>query len=111
MITRKIIVKLSLLISDSFVFICDFHREQAWERWLSKKSNGCSGSKQEILAKLRRIAHAMTEEECDLAIRSMEQSHLWREPCFAKLVEYIERYWLKEKKVSCNQLDAFDSDI
>ncbi|XP_065679986.1 uncharacterized protein LOC124806407 isoform X2 [Hydra vulgaris] len=23
------------------VHICDFHREQAWERWLSKTANGC----------------------------------------------------------------------
>ena len=30
---------------------------------------------------------------------------------FRKTVEYIEQYWIKEKKVSCNQFDAFDSDI
>eukprot|EP00794_Sanderia_malayensis_P012566 gene12566-13853_t len=29
--------------------ICDFHREQAWERWLRKTSNGCAKVRKEIL--------------------------------------------------------------
>ena len=48
---------------ESAIYICDFHREQAWERWLSKSSNGLLNEKQKVLAKLRAIAKARTEEE------------------------------------------------
>lgn len=40
---------------ESAIYICDFHREQAWERWLSKSSNGLLNEKQKVLAKLRAI--------------------------------------------------------
>ena len=83
------------------MLICDFHREQAWERWLSKVSNGCSHIKQEVLAKLRRIAHAITEEECEAAIQSLRQWEIWKHSSYSKLVDYVERYWFKEKKASC----------
>ena len=91
--------QVNFCLSESFVFICDFHREQAWERWLSKKSNGCVERKQEILAKLRRVAHALTEKECNVAIAEMKTSHIWKDPDYKKLVEYVDHYWLKEKKV------------
>lgn len=31
------------------VYLCDFHREQAWDRWLKTQSNGCAEYKDEIL--------------------------------------------------------------
>ena len=30
---------------SSKIFLCDFHREQAWERWVIKKANGLSPDK------------------------------------------------------------------
>ena len=87
------------LYPDSFVLLGDFHREQAWERWLNKQGNGCSEVKQDVLAKLRRIARATTENACQQAITELKESSLWKDPLYAKLVEYVDRYWLKEKKV------------
>ena len=28
------------VLRDSFVYICDFHREQAWERWMKQAKHG-----------------------------------------------------------------------
>ncbi|CAG2193815.1 unnamed protein product [Mytilus edulis] len=38
---------------ETFVFLCDFHREQSWTRWTTKISNGVSGAKDKVLAMLR----------------------------------------------------------
>ena len=50
------------LILDCNVFICDFHREQAWERWLNAIRNGVRMIKIEMLSKFRRISKSRTEK-------------------------------------------------
>ena len=47
---------------DSTVYLCDFHREQAWERWLNAGHNGLTSEKADLLSKMRKIAAAQTEE-------------------------------------------------
>nr|XP_047131654.1 uncharacterized protein LOC124810593 isoform X2 [Hydra vulgaris]XP_047142244.1 uncharacterized protein LOC124816635 [Hydra vulgaris] len=74
------------------VFICDFHREQAWERWLSKTTNGCSMIKDDIKVRLRDIAHAKTVEGCQKAVENLEESLEWQNN--PKLVEYLKSTWL-----------------
>ena len=87
-------------LTDCAVFICDFHREQAWERWLSKTSNGCREVKDDVLAKLRRIARSMSVNCSEKAIEALKLSVYWKDMKYAGLVEYIERYWLSIKKVN-----------
>ncbi|XP_065665969.1 uncharacterized protein LOC136087358 isoform X2 [Hydra vulgaris] len=74
------------------VSICDFHREQAWERWLSKTTNGCSNVKDDVKVKLREIANAKTIDDCKKAIQNLEESLEWRNN--PKLVEYLKSTWL-----------------
>ena len=50
------------------VFICDFHRLLAWERWFNKKSNGCSDKKGDIIPKLRRTGRSETIQELENAL-------------------------------------------
>ena len=57
------------LILDCNVFICDFHREQAWERWLNAIKNGARMIKSEMLCKFRRIARK--EKELKIAIEDL----------------------------------------
>ena len=38
------------------VLLCDFHREQALERWTAKKDNGVSHSRETLLTLMRQIA-------------------------------------------------------
>ncbi len=42
----------------------------------------------------------MTEKDCELAVKELKESNLWKDPARKKLVEYVDPYWLQEKKVS-----------
>ncbi|XP_065657852.1 uncharacterized protein LOC136082447 isoform X2 [Hydra vulgaris] len=78
------------------VFICDFHREQAWERWLSKSTNGCSYVKDQVKKKLREIAHSKTEEICKKLVQELEEWPEWKK--YPKLAEYLTNTWLSIQK-------------
>ena len=79
------------------VFICDFHREQAWERWLKKKINGFASVKQKVIALFRRIAHSETITDSEKAIEDLQNSEYWKNG--ANLREYFTKTWLKNKEV------------
>lgn len=49
---------------QAHIALCDFHREQAWERWCSRRENNID--KPQVLALLRKIACALTEEDYEL---------------------------------------------
>nr|XP_047133456.1 uncharacterized protein LOC124811602 isoform X2 [Hydra vulgaris] len=80
------------------VIICDFHREQAWDRWLSKLTNGCSDYKGNIISMLRRIARAQNQDEEDAAIEKLQSSNFWFDDKFHKFKKYITNYWLCNKE-------------
>ena len=65
------------LPSDCKVLLCDFHREQAWDRWLSKTSNDVRPYKEGILVYFRRIAKAESIDEFDKAVETLKESHIW----------------------------------
>ena len=79
------------------IFKCDFHRKQAWDRWLKKIANGYSENSLKILALLRSIARADTVNDCEKAINSLKESTYWLE--IANLREYISKHWLNIKEV------------
>ena len=54
--------------------LCDFHREQAWDRWLSKTSNDVRPYKEGILVYLRRIAKAESIDEFDKAVEALKKA-------------------------------------
>lgn len=37
------------IFPETFVYLCDFHREQSWNQWLFKKDNGLSDHKDHVL--------------------------------------------------------------
>ena len=76
---------------------CEFHREQAWDRWLKKIANRCSGNRLMILALLRSIACADAVNDCKKAINLLKKSTYWLEN--ANLRQYISKYWLNIKQV------------
>ena len=82
---------------ESQTYICDFHREQAWKKWLAKSSNGLMDQKQKILAKLRAIARARTEKEYLVRVRDLQSSEEWRTN--NSLSNYITKTWLPQHKV------------
>ena len=80
------------------MLLCDFHREQAWERWTSKKDNGVSYSRETLLALMRQIARSRTEECFENSLRNLQQTTDWK--ANANLRRWFANTWLKHKKVS-----------
>ena len=80
------------------VFIFDFHREQARERWFNKKANGHSEDKSKMVPLLRRIAHSETIKKSEEAIELLKTSEYWTNG--ENLRDYISKYWLKVNEVS-----------
>ncbi|XP_041460625.1 uncharacterized protein LOC121411820 [Lytechinus variegatus] len=74
------------------VFLCDFHREQAWGRWTSKKDNCAAVYHDTVLAMLRRCAHAPTEREYKDALTHLQQSEAWKKN--GKLQRWFTKTWL-----------------
>ena len=74
------------------MFICDFHREQAWDRWLKKVANGCVENRLAILGLLRSVARADIVDQCEKAITTLKISSY----CLgnSNLGDYLSRYWL-----------------
>lgn len=52
---------------EAFVYLCDFHREQAWERWMKATHNEVGKDKAEVLILLQSIARSKTVEEFEIA--------------------------------------------
>ena len=79
-------------------YLCDFHREQAWARWVKKTENGVSHIKDQVLSKLRKIAHAGTLKLFNQAVNDLKKSALWKAD-HAKLKQWFENTWLGIKEV------------
>jgi len=47
-----------LFVTECRVLVCDFHREQAWERWVKKTENKVGEDRAVVLALLRAVAKA-----------------------------------------------------
>lgn len=64
---------------DSQVFLCDFHREQAWLRWVrATKNNVQANDKEAVLAMLRNVATSLTEEQYKGSLAVLQQSMQWK---------------------------------
>eukprot|EP00057_Strongylocentrotus_purpuratus_P021647 XP_011676121.1 PREDICTED: uncharacterized protein LOC105444050 [Strongylocentrotus purpuratus] len=77
-------------------YICDFHREQAWLRWVSKADNGVLSSKDTVLALLRHCAQTNSPHEFELAVNQLQHSTVWRNN--ERLQRWITRTWLPHCK-------------
>ena len=77
-----------LAFPDCKVYLCDFHCEQAWERWVQDRKHGLSASEGDILLSLlRACAWAPPSRNVDAQIdhyyreadNHLKQSPVWRE--------------------------------
>jgi len=78
--TGVLVSRTGVLVSRTGVLVCrtgvqvyvgDYHREQAWQRWL-KKASGVDT--EGVKTKLRRVANALTVEDADRALAELETS-------------------------------------
>ena len=58
------------------VLLCDFHREQAWERWLNLTANGARLYKGVVLAYLRRIANLESKNSYLKNVEELQDSDI-----------------------------------
>jgi len=79
------------------VHICDFHREQCWQRWTSLSKHGVQTRREEVLELLRRVARAQTVEDYHSHLHTLQTSPVWRNS--AALQQWFTRTWLPEHKV------------
>ena len=86
--------------SDCKVLLCDFHREQAWGRWTAKKDNGVAENRECILALMRQLAQARTEDAYENALKQLRDTHEWKTNKNFK--KWLENTWLRHKKVKRN---------
>ncbi|XP_068739310.1 uncharacterized protein [Montipora capricornis] len=93
------------LYADVQIVICDFHREQAWERWLARASNGLTVDKHNVLAKLRSVARARTEKEYMDKLEELKDSEEWKSS--SNLQNYMTKTWLPQKWVWAFRKDRF----
>ena len=80
------------------MFIYDFHREQAWDRWLKKVANGCVENWLAVPGLLHSVTHPDTVDQCEKVIATLKISFYWLES--SNLGDYLSRYWLNIKEVT-----------
>nr|XP_045594154.1 uncharacterized protein LOC123755474 [Procambarus clarkii] len=79
---------------DVQVLICDFQREQSWERWALNADNGIYSIKDEVLSHLRTISHSSSIQEFNEAEQHLFSSDFWiKNP---KLQKWFGKIWLPE---------------
>ena len=83
-----------LKFSDCHMLLCDFHREQAWERWTSKKSNGVVDNRENILASMRQLARARSEDLYENALTKLKDTSEWKTNI--KFRRWLENTWLQQ---------------
>lgn len=91
------LMKFSKFFLGSRTFICDFHREKAWMEWTSKVDNGVTGTREECLRMLRKIAHAQTIYSYKEALEDFQSSQLFKKN--EKLSRWFSNTWLPEAEV------------
>lgn len=81
---------------EASVFLCDFHRVQAWWRWLRTKENRCSDQKNSLLNYMRAVADSYSEEEFDENLKKLRSLEIWKRE--KKLRDYFNDKWLPHRQ-------------
>ncbi|XP_027047000.1 uncharacterized protein LOC113674714 [Pocillopora damicornis] len=94
---REILQLSFITVPGCLVYICDFHREQAWVQWINNSKNGINKDKKDnLLNSLRNLARTSTEGDFNLALRDLQDSELWRTN--TRLQKWMNTTWLPERQ-------------
>ncbi|KAL3204122.1 hypothetical protein MRX96_001103 [Rhipicephalus microplus] len=80
---------------ESQISICDFHRLQAWQRWLRRKENNISNP-DEALRLMKHVASASNQHDFDKVVEVLVDSEYWKNERFRS---YFEEVWLSVKEL------------
>ena len=75
------------------VYLCDFHREQAWTRWVRNRKNGLGGEESERLLELLR--------NCAWAAEATQENQLPRDAFYKQAVDLLKQLpvWQQHENV------------
>ncbi|XP_066021380.1 uncharacterized protein [Pocillopora verrucosa] len=94
---REILQLSFITVPGCLVYVCDFHREHAWVRWINNSKNGINKDKKDnLLNSLRNLARTSTEGDFNLALRDLQDSELWRTN--TRLQKWMNTTWLPERQ-------------
>ena len=93
---------INTVFPDSVVYLCDFHREQAWERWVKDHNHDLTkDDANTLLSLLRECAHAPSpkpEESLpqdhyyNIAVSNLKKSSIWtKNKCVS---QWLSSRWL-----------------
>ena len=91
------IVSLESIYPNIEVYLCDFHREQAWNRWVSKAENGVANIADQVKVYLRSIAHSITHADAQLTVKNLLNAVFYD----GRLKNRFTRTWLPHIKRWC----------
>ena len=81
------------VFQDVAVYICDFHREQAWQRWVKACKNGLTMAEQKMFLEfMQAIARATSENGYRKTVENLRKSKVYVEN--PKVQDYCEKVWL-----------------
>ena len=93
------------------VYGCDFHREQAWTRWIQDHKNALSADEREqLLSLLRDCAWAPSASElaCDFhykqSLEKLQKSTVWKQ--HENVRNWLVGSWLNSPKVSLTSITS-----
>ena len=85
------------VLPETGVYLCGFHRLQAWLRWLVNTKNGVSGHKDQVLGLLWNIVKATTKDKYMTDLLRLQKLHIWSK--HVKLRSYYTQQWAPKKLV------------
>ena len=81
------------MFPDVNIYLCDFHREQSWVRWMRKSDNGFTSEEEKnAKAVLRRIASSMTSNDLLKNLEALGTSLEFNRN--EKYKKWLEKQWL-----------------
>ena len=93
---------------DTKLYLCDFHREQSWERWVKNHENEVNPADQvELLELLHSCAWASPSDPSlglpfdanyQKAVKNLQDSHIWKKN--KQLRFWLSTFWLSIPEVA-----------
>ena len=93
---RKI-VSLESIYPNIEVYLCHFHREQTWNRWVNKAENGVANIADQVKVYLRSIAHLIIHGDAQLTVKNLMNADFYHR----KFKNWFTRTWLPHIKRWC----------
>lgn len=99
------LMALENVFPNTTIYLCDFHREQAWDRWIKDRKHGLTQPEgEELLALLRACAWAQPSSGdsltngYELAVDDLKKSSVWSN--HVEVQQWLTQTWLCIPQVS-----------